>query len=151
FDGITLRPETRKLLDSHPTGRERVRLNRMLLEDAYPQEVTPREASSISIPRDIGILSVGALAYGALFLLLATIMSKPLMTGLVFAFGWETWVPNMPGRFQYVSIMSYLRTLAPHPQPPAETVDLIQFLSGMNHEVIATRTAWMSLGGIIGV
>jgi hypothetical protein len=40
FSGVELRPETRRLLDQHPEGEELVRLNRLLLEDAYPQEIS---------------------------------------------------------------------------------------------------------------
>ena len=87
------------------------------------------------------ILPVGAFAYGALFLLLATLLNRPLMYGLVFAFGWESWVPNLPGKFGMVSIMTYLRTLAPHPQPAAESVDLLQFLSGGSTTVITSGLA----------
>jgi hypothetical protein len=32
----------------------------------------------------------------------------------LFAFGWETWVPSLPGSFARLSIMSHLRALAPH-------------------------------------
>jgi uncharacterized protein YdhG (YjbR/CyaY superfamily) len=39
FRGIVLRPETRRLLDQNPRGVELARLNRLLLEDAYPAEV----------------------------------------------------------------------------------------------------------------
>lgn len=36
FQGVTLGAETRTLLALHPHGRERVHLNRLLLEDAFP-------------------------------------------------------------------------------------------------------------------
>jgi hypothetical protein len=151
FAGVELRPETSTLLASNPSGREKVRLNRLLLEDAFSAEITARKPSTVHIPRDLGILCVGAMAYGAVFLLLATLLNRPLMFGLVFAFGWETWVPNMPGKFQLVSIMTYLRILAPHQRPPAESVDLIQFLSGGNQDVITNATAWGTLIGVISV
>jgi hypothetical protein len=37
FTGIALRPETQKLLNQNPTGQQLARLNRLLLEDAYPE------------------------------------------------------------------------------------------------------------------
>ncbi len=40
FDGILLRPETTDLMRVSPTGTGLGRLNRLLLEDAYPQELT---------------------------------------------------------------------------------------------------------------
>jgi hypothetical protein len=151
FEGVELRPETKRLLAARPTGRDLVRLNRLLLEDAFPEVIQPRPTPVYSLPRDLAILPVGAIAYGALFLLLATLLPRPLMAGLIFAFGWEAWVPNMPGNFQFVSVMTYLRILSPHPQPPAETMELLQFLSGGNHEAISTAAAWGALLGIIGI
>jgi hypothetical protein len=41
--GGKLRPETRSLLTQSPQGQELVRLNRMLLEDAYPDRIKKRE------------------------------------------------------------------------------------------------------------
>jgi transglutaminase-like putative cysteine protease len=43
FQGIVLRPRTAQLLESHPGGIELSRLNRLLLEDAYPTELTRSE------------------------------------------------------------------------------------------------------------
>ena len=40
FKGVTLRPETSELIKKNPTGANLVRLNRLLLEDAYPLEMT---------------------------------------------------------------------------------------------------------------
>lgn len=39
FSGITLRPATQNLLNRAPTGEELILLNRLVLEDAYPQEM----------------------------------------------------------------------------------------------------------------
>jgi hypothetical protein len=40
FRGVVLRPETAKLLKKNPTGQQLARLNMLLLEDAYPAELT---------------------------------------------------------------------------------------------------------------
>ena len=69
--------------------------------------------------RDLAILPIGALAYGSLFVFLATFIRWALLLGLLFAFGWESWVPSLPGDFARISLMAYLRALAPHPQPQA--------------------------------
>lgn len=37
--GVTLTEETRRLMEQNPQGKERVRLNRMILADAYPDEI----------------------------------------------------------------------------------------------------------------
>lgn len=39
FRDVELRPETKELLAMSPKGMESIRLNRMLLEDAYPREI----------------------------------------------------------------------------------------------------------------
>ena len=54
FRGITLRPETQSLLERHPEGRDLVHLNRLLLEDAYP-EISRRPGNSLR-PFDLGWL-----------------------------------------------------------------------------------------------
>ncbi len=95
--------------------------------------------------RDLQILPVGALAYGALFLLLATLVSRPLIFGLLFAFGWESWAPNLPGDFRMVSLMSYLRVLSPHPQPQSDAIDLSQLLTVLNPSSISSAFAWQVL------
>ena len=93
--------------------------------------------------RDLRILSVGALAYGSLFLLIATLLNRALMYGLLFAFGWESWVPSMPGAFGKLSVMSYLRRLAPHVIENDESAE--GFLSAFNPTTIPIRQAWLVL------
>ncbi len=67
-----------------------------------------------ALARDLAIAPIGVLAYGSSFLLLSTLLDRPLIYGLLYTFGWETWVPNLPGNFQKLSLMAYLRVLAPH-------------------------------------
>ncbi|MGD1086887.1 MAG: MFS transporter, partial [Verrucomicrobiota bacterium] len=40
FAGVTLSPETQKLLALNPSGKELARLNRLLLDEAYPREIS---------------------------------------------------------------------------------------------------------------
>lgn len=40
FPSITLREDTQKLQAKNPTGPDRIRLNRLILEDAYPEELS---------------------------------------------------------------------------------------------------------------
>lgn len=141
----TLRHEA----ESNPTGKERIRVNRLLLEAAYPHEIAHIQSVGRLVGRDLLILPVGALAYAALFLFFATILKRPLIWGLVFAFGWESWTPNLPDKFQMVSLMSYLRALAPHDQPDAESVDVSQIFSGNGGEIISNALAWSVLACVI--
>jgi ABC-2 type transport system permease protein len=61
---------------------------------------------------DLKAVLVGALAYGSVFLLLGAAVPRPLTWGLLLVFGWETWVPKLPGAFAKLSLMTYLRVLA---------------------------------------
>jgi len=47
FKSVSLRPKTEELLKEKPQGQDLVRLNQMLLQDAYPEEITPRPGQSI--------------------------------------------------------------------------------------------------------
>ena len=55
FQGVRLRLETDGLRQGHPQGRELVRLNRLLLEDAYPREISRKPGNSLR-PLDLGWL-----------------------------------------------------------------------------------------------
>jgi fucose permease len=48
FAGISLREETRKLLEQNPTDSDLERLNRLLLEDAYPRELSKNQLLTTS-------------------------------------------------------------------------------------------------------
>lgn len=43
FSGVRLRPETKDLLKNEPAGQDLYRLNRLLVEDALPQEIARRD------------------------------------------------------------------------------------------------------------
>ena len=58
FSGITLRPETEELLKQNPHGQQLARLNKLLLEDAYPAELAP-SASTGWIVKDNVMASAG--------------------------------------------------------------------------------------------
>jgi ABC-2 type transport system permease protein len=92
--------------------------------------------------RDLRMVAVGALAYGSLFLLLATLLNRPLTYGLLFAFGWESWVPSLPGSFGRLSVMTYLRRLAPH---ATDEGDAGGFLQMFNPMAVPASQAWLVL------
>ncbi|MGC8668725.1 MAG: ABC transporter permease subunit [Chthonomonadales bacterium] len=97
---------------------------------------------------DLEIALVGAAVYSAFFLMLAALVKRALLAGLLFAFGWESWVPNMPGSFQKLSLMTYLRVLAPHRLPEAESVDISQLLNALAPQTITPGTAWAAIGWV---
>ena len=50
-----------------------------------------------SLLADLAMLAIGLAAYGAVFALVGTRLKRPLVVGLVFAFGWEPAVLLFPG------------------------------------------------------
>lgn len=151
FAKSPLSPTLRREAEANPTGKERLRVNRLLLEAAFPAEIAHIQSVPKLVTRDLLILPVGALAYAALFLFMATMLRRPLIWGLVFAFGWESWTPNLPDKFQMVSLMSYLRALAPHDKPDADTIDVTQLFSSTGGEIISNTLAWAVLAGVVVV
>jgi ABC-type transport system involved in multi-copper enzyme maturation permease subunit len=76
--------------------------------------------------KDLGILGMGLAAYGALFALAGAALKRPLVVGLVFAFGWEQIALLMPGYPKRLTLAYYLQALVPHAMPASEAVSLLQ-------------------------
>jgi ABC-2 type transport system permease protein len=66
---------------------------------------------------DLGMLAVGVAAYGAVFALVGAWLKRPLIIGLVFAFGWEQTVLLSPGYLKRLTVAYYLQALVPHAMP----------------------------------
>jgi ABC-2 type transport system permease protein len=79
----------------------------------------PTRFAEAGVGLDIRALALGALAYASVSVLLGAAAPRPLIWGLLFVFCWETWVPNLPGSFAQISIMSYVRALAARDIAPA--------------------------------
>ncbi len=96
------------------------------------------------LPRDLLFLALGSLAYGGFFLLLGTLLHRPLIFGLLYVFGIESWLPMLPGSFKMLSLMAYLWVLAPHARATA-------FTQHSPFLVTATLTPALAWRVIIGV
>ncbi len=59
FAGVELRPETIELRGLNPTGAEARRLNRLLLEDAYPEELQRREHYDAGVAEKADVKAFG--------------------------------------------------------------------------------------------
>jgi len=70
-----------------------------------------RLAEAVDLGTVLGAAVLGALAYGGLFLAIGTWLRKPLLPCLLFAFGWENVLGNIPGQTRLLSIVHYLRAL----------------------------------------
>jgi len=75
---------------------------------------------------DLGLVALGLTVYGALFALFGALLRRPLLSGLIYVFGWETFVLLMPGYLKRVSVAYYLQGLVPHAMPGDSAVSLIQ-------------------------
>lgn len=60
---------------------------------------------------DLGILAVGLAAYGALFALTGAVLRRPLVIGLVFAFGWEQLALVLPGYLRRFTLAYHLQAV----------------------------------------
>jgi ABC-2 type transport system permease protein len=74
---------------------------------------------------DLGMLAAGLAAYGALFAAVGARLKRPLVIGLVFAFGWEPGVLLFPGYLKRLTVAYYLQALVPHAMPDDSTVTVL--------------------------
>jgi ABC-2 type transport system permease protein len=82
------------------------------------------------IVKDFVALTLGAFAYNGLFLLTSLMINRAMIVCLLYAFGWELVVPQMPGTMYYLSIFSHMQAVAQHPADALGS-GLVTFLAGM--------------------
>ncbi len=98
-----------------------------------------------SLVADLAMLVVGLAAYGALFAWVGAQFKRPLVMGLVFAFGWEPGVLLFPGYLKRLTVAYYLQGLVPHAMPnDSATSILLRVVS----EVPTVAVSLVSLAGI---
>ena len=107
------------------------------IAEAFPYLVT-----------DLGMLVVGLAAYGAVFALVGTRLKRPLVVGLVFAFGWEPAVLLFPGYLKRLTVAYYMQALVKHEMPQDSAVSV---LMQVFHEVPSVTVSLLCLGIIVGV
>jgi ABC-type transport system involved in multi-copper enzyme maturation permease subunit len=78
--------------------------------------------------RDLGVMALSLLAYGAFFTLLGVLLRRPMIPGLLFLFIWEM-IANLPGYLPRFTLTAWLRSLLHH--RPAE-----EGLSGLFQQVL---------------
>jgi ABC-type transport system involved in multi-copper enzyme maturation permease subunit len=83
-------------------------------------------AAFIPLLKDLGLLAVGLGAYGALFAFIGAQFKRPLLTGLIFVFGWEQAALAFPGYLKKLTIAYYVQALVPHAMPQEGVISLIQ-------------------------
>ena len=80
----------------------------------------------MSFAADLGLLALGLAAYGALFALVGAALKRPLVSGLVFVFGWEQIALLVPGYFRRFTVAHYVQSLVPHAMPSDGVVSVLQ-------------------------
>jgi ABC-type transport system involved in multi-copper enzyme maturation permease subunit len=78
--------------------------------------------------KDLGLLALGLMVYGAVFALVGAALKRPLLSGLVFVLGWEPIAVVLPGYLKRLSVAYYLQGLVPHAMPANSPLSLIQEL-----------------------
>jgi hypothetical protein len=76
--------------------------------------------------KDLGLLAIGIGAYGAFFAFIGAKFKRPLLTGLIFIFGWEQAALAFPGYLKKFTIAYYVQALVPHAMPQEGVMSLIQ-------------------------
>jgi ABC-type transport system involved in multi-copper enzyme maturation permease subunit len=85
-------------------------------------------ASFPDLLKDLGVLAFGLAVYGALFAFVGAVLKRPLLTGLLFVFGWEFVIMLIPGYLKRISVAYYLQGLVPHAMPNDSATSAIQAL-----------------------
>jgi ABC-2 type transport system permease protein len=85
------------------------------------------------VARDLLAVGLGAAAYTSLFMFITLLFNRALIICVLFAFGWESSVPNLPTGLQGLSILSHMQAIAKHPdggESGGQVLDLIAGLLG---------------------
>ena len=105
-------------------------------------------ASFPTLVTDIGLLGLGLAVYGALFALIGAWLKRPLLTGLVFVFGWEPVATMVPGYMKNLTVAYYLQGLVPHPVPQDGATSLLR----MALQVFQTPLPfWMNIATLVAI
>lgn len=78
--------------------------------------------------KDLGLMALGLAAYGAVFSFIGAWFKRPLVFGLIFAFGWEQFALVMPGYLRRGTVAFYLQALVPHSMPTEGLGSVLQAL-----------------------
>jgi hypothetical protein len=90
-------------------------------------------AAAVDLLRDLAVLALTLIVYGALFALLGVLLKRPVIPGLVFLYGWEL-LANLPGYLPRLTLTAWLRSLVSH--RPAQ-----EGLAGLFQQVLPPEQA----------
>lgn len=93
--------------------------------------------------RDMGVIVLTVVVYGAFFTLMGVVLRRPVIPGLLYLFVWEL-LANAPGYLPRFTITAYLRSLIHH-RPPDEG------LAEIFAQVLPTALCLEAVGAMIVV
>jgi ABC-2 type transport system permease protein len=105
-------------------------------------------ASFMDLVKDLLLLALGLVVYGAVFAFVGARFKRPLLTGLVFAFGWEQAAMLIPGYLRKFTVVNYLQGMVPHAMPNDSMSSMIQ---GIFREIPSMTENLVMLGLILVV
>jgi ABC-type transport system involved in multi-copper enzyme maturation permease subunit len=82
-----------------------------------------------ALVKDLGLLGLGLAVYGAVFAWVGSQFNYPLVTGLLFAFGWEQGILLIPGYLKRFTVAYYIQGLVPHAMPQDSTLSILQVIT----------------------
>ena len=97
-----------------------------------------------SLVLDLGILALGLAVYGAVFAFVGTWLKRPLVVGLVFAFGWEQVAMVLPGYLRQFTVAHWLQALVPHALPTDNALSVLQSFF-RQAPAATTSVAWLAV------
>ena len=78
------------------------------------KEMSGDFASTVDIfARQLGVTMLGLMVYGSIFMFFGTSLKHPIISGLLFAFGWEKIMLIVPGLIRKFSVAHYLISAFP--------------------------------------
>ncbi len=86
--------------------------------------------------KDIGTIMLALMAYGSLFSLLGAWLKHPIITGLVYAFGWEGIISYLPGFTRKLTITHYVQSIFPHEDTGTAIAMMIGERSGTLESIV---------------
>lgn len=81
---------------------------------------------------DLLAIGLGVFAYSGLFLFLTLLVNRALILCVLFAFGWESSIPNLPTGMHRMSILTHMQAVAQHPDIPGSRI--LDFAVGAGNE-----------------
>lgn len=98
-------------------------------------------ATKVDWNHELLTLILGSFAYTGLFLFISLIANRAMLYCIVYSFGWEVTVPNLPGDLSRLSIYSYMQGIAQHKRIDLSNTDADRTLTNLAPSFSSTTSA----------